>query len=308
MRPETPVALDLQPRESWGPLRPHLHPTSHPPPWAHSTSPLWQPHLPPSLSEPVQKAGGVFQRREAGESHKLVLFQSHHLPRQAAAMAAVTPRSSDKEGAEWWEFLPPCSEAINPSFIPALRLPRVAHVCPAVEVRACQAWHTPAPRVAHTGQMASQDPGPHTPLSRRKRLNKESRTRRARGLSKERNGGGGWEAINAGPERGLHAVAAGSHGQYGGQTVSGQKVGTGWAQQTRAGKPPRRLLQGYRRVEIRPGCRCQQRKLGSSRGPAMGRPVPSPTHTIPPAFPDPRSKPSPQQRVASSCLEELHGW
>ena len=49
--------------------------------------------------------------------------------------------------------------------------------------------------------------------------------RRARGLSKERNGGGGWEATNAGPECGLRAVAAGSHGQYGGQRVLRQKVG-----------------------------------------------------------------------------------
>lgn len=58
------------------------------------------------------------------ESDKPVLLQSHYLPRQAAATAAFTPplRSSDKEGAERWEFLPPCSEARNQPFIPALRL------------------------------------------------------------------------------------------------------------------------------------------------------------------------------------------
>lgn len=43
--------------------------------------------------------------------------------------AAVTPRGSDK-GAERWGFLPSCGEAVNPSLIPALRLPRAAHVCP----------------------------------------------------------------------------------------------------------------------------------------------------------------------------------
>lgn len=57
------------------------------------------------------------------ESDKPALLQSHCFPRQAVATAAVTPpRSSDKKGAERWEFPLPCSEARNQPFIPALRL------------------------------------------------------------------------------------------------------------------------------------------------------------------------------------------
>lgn len=112
-----------EPGPGWGPVYPHLHPTNLCQPWAHATSRLGHPHLPPSLSEPGQRPGRVSRGARGDESDKSILLQSHCRPRQAAATAAVTPpRSSDKEGAKRWEFLLPCSEARNQPFIPALRL------------------------------------------------------------------------------------------------------------------------------------------------------------------------------------------
>lgn len=123
-----------------------------------------------------------------GESDKPVFFQSHHLLRQVAVVtAAVTPRSSDKEGAERWEFLPSCGEAINPSLIPALgrqglltaaqqQGERLSSLAPSLD--------TPAAKGA-TGQVATQVPGPHSPLQEEEVVVIQGRVRRARGQSKE---------------------------------------------------------------------------------------------------------------------------
>lgn len=167
---DPPEALDCQPGASWGPLCPHPHPTGHLCPRPGLTPhPSLAARLPASLSEPGQDLGGVSWRREAGESDKLALFQSHHLPRQVAAAtvtAAVTPRGSEKEAAEWWEFLPSCGEAVNPSFGAALRLLRL----PSSRVSTCLS------SLAHTrlerghGTDGHAGPRPHAPLSRRKRV------------------------------------------------------------------------------------------------------------------------------------------
>lgn len=58
-------------------------------------------------------------------NQKPILLQNHYLPRQAATAG------SGKEGAGQWESLPPCSEARNQPFIPALRrrLRSLGHTC-----------------------------------------------------------------------------------------------------------------------------------------------------------------------------------
>lgn len=191
-------------------------------------------------------------------NHKPILLQSHYLPRQAATAAFTPPRSSGKEGAERWEFLPPCSEARNQLFIPALRL-----------LTSARRWGwAPAESGPHL-----LGPGPCRPQSPR-RPSPGGKAVATEGRVRTGVGEGGW------PGSGLDVVEAGSQGQlWRRETGSGQKVGPGWSQQTHAGKPPRRPLQGCRRARWGLAVDEGRENWEAARQWPWGRPV-STTHTL----------------------------
>lgn len=112
--------------------------------------------------------------------------------------------SGDKEGAERWEFLPSCGEAVNLSFSPAPRLPGAAPVCPAAVGSACRARH---PAWAHLFRKRPQDrwqgkaQEPTVPSP-------GGRGRRGRGQSEERHGDEAGKPSVMGQNAGSVLVAA----------------------------------------------------------------------------------------------------
>lgn len=133
---------------------------------------------------------------------------------------------------------------------------------------------TLASKVA-AGQMAVQDPGTHTPLSRRKREHSE-------GQSEERRGD------EAGKPRMLGSVLERQEASDrigGGSDETEGATGTGWPQQIHAGKPPRRPLWAHRRVEMGSGLRSGTENWEAAKGWPVGRPVASHTHPPSPPFP-----------------------
>lgn len=103
-----------------------------------------------------------------------------------------------------------------------------------------QRGHTPRPSFQLSGcqelllSARQQERGPWRPQgtsSGGEVLVTQGRVRRAGGQREERNGGQGWEAMNAGPQRGLYAGVVGSHDSMGGRecwdkTCSGNGMAT----------------------------------------------------------------------------------
>lgn len=167
-RPEAPVPLDR------GAALPPLRPTSLLP-WLISP-------LPVRLWPRAETWRGLPGARQVNLMNQ---FSSEPpLPQAGGGNGSSHTVSGDKEGAERWEFLPSCREAINLSFIPAPRLPRAAPICPAAVGNACRAWH---PARTHLLRMWPQDRGPCR-TQEPTLLSLRGRGRRGREQSEERHG------------------------------------------------------------------------------------------------------------------------